>query len=74
LGRLGILRNKKATCYPGFEPQLIGAELKPDAVVIDGNIITGKGPGFAAQFGLKIVDELQGKEKADEVAIGMLLK
>ena len=74
LGGLGILRNKKATCYPGFESQLTGAEIKPDAVVVDGNIITGKGPGFAAQFGLKIVSELQGKGKADEVAAGMLLK
>lgn len=73
-GSLGILRNKKATSYPGFESQLTGADIKSDGVVVDGNIITGKGPGFAAQFGLKLVEELQGKEKANEVASGMLLK
>ncbi len=73
-GGMGLLQGKKATCYPGIEPQLIGAVLQPDPVVVDGNIITGKGPGFAAVFGLQLVRELQGKSKAEEVAAGMLLK
>ncbi len=74
LGGLGILKGKKATCYPSFEPRLLGATLTTDAVVKDGKVITGRGPGFAVDFGLQLVEELQGQAKADEVAQGMLLK
>ncbi|MCL2651514.1 MAG: DJ-1/PfpI family protein [Candidatus Azobacteroides sp.] len=73
-GGLGILKGKKATCYPSFEPMLKGAIMSEDRVVQDGKIITGKGPGFTFDFGLKIVTELQGQAKSDEVAKGLLLK
>ena len=73
LGGLGLLQGKKATAYPGFESTLTGATYISSPVVKDGNIITGRGPGFALQFGLTIVEELQGKAKADEVAAGLLL-
>jgi len=73
-GGLGILESKKATCYPSFESTLKGAIVSEDSVVQDGKIITGKGPGFVFDFGLKIVAELQGQVKADEVAKGLLLK
>ena len=72
-GRMGLLQGKRATCYPGMESTLTGAVIQPDPVVVDGNIITGKGPGFAAAFGLRIVQELQGRAKADEVATDLLL-
>jgi 4-methyl-5(b-hydroxyethyl)-thiazole monophosphate biosynthesis len=74
LGGLGLLQGKKATAYPGYEDTLRGAEVVKKAVVKDGNIITGQGPGFALNFGLAIVEELQGKAKADNVATGLLLK
>jgi 4-methyl-5(b-hydroxyethyl)-thiazole monophosphate biosynthesis len=74
LGGLGLLEGKKATAYPGFESTLKGATYIKSPTVKDGNIITGRGPGFAFQFGLAIVEELLGKAKADEVAEGMLLK
>lgn len=74
LGELGLLKGKKATAYPGFESQLTGAELIQAGVVKDGTIITGRGPGFAVEFALTLVAELQGKAKTDEVASGMLLK
>jgi 4-methyl-5(b-hydroxyethyl)-thiazole monophosphate biosynthesis len=73
LGGLGLLQGKNATAYPGFENTLIGADFIEDKVVQDGNIITGRGPGFAFDFGLAIVADLQGQAKADEVAAGMLL-
>lgn len=47
---------------------------KEDSVVEDGNIITSRGPGTAFDFALAIVNRLVGKEKATEVASGMLLK
>ena len=73
LGGLGLLQGKKATAYPGYESTLKGATYVNNPVVKDGNILTGKGPGLVFNFGLAIVEELQGKAKADEVAAGLLL-
>lgn len=72
-GGLGLLEGRKATCYPSFEPTLKGATHLEKAVVVDGNITTGRGPGFAVDFALSLVEQLQGKSKAEEVAAGMLL-
>jgi 4-methyl-5(b-hydroxyethyl)-thiazole monophosphate biosynthesis len=74
LGGLDLLQGKKATVYPGYESTLKGAEYVNAGVVKDGNIITGKGPGFAFDFGLSIVEELQGMKRADEVARGLLVR
>ena len=71
LGRMGVLEGKKATCFPGFEGDLIGAEVFSDKVVTDGNIITGKGAGCALEFGFAIVAAVKGKEEADKVASAM---
>lgn len=46
LGKLGLLKGKKATCYPGFEQYLEGAECTGAPVERDGNIITGRGTGI----------------------------
>jgi 4-methyl-5(b-hydroxyethyl)-thiazole monophosphate biosynthesis len=73
LGHLGLLKGRRATCYPGFEDQLTGAILTDEPVVTDGNIITGKGPGFVFDFALSIVSYLQTEAKAEEVARGLLL-
>ena len=72
-GGLGILEGKKATCYPNFESTLKGAIISEDGVIQDGKIITGKGPGFTFDFALKIVAELQGLNKSDEIAQDLLL-
>lgn len=74
LGRMGLLEGKKATSYPGFEEELKGLKkYKEKAAVVDGNIITGRGPAYAFNFGLAIVGELLGYDKAKEVADGLLL-
>ncbi|MCH5327925.1 MAG: DJ-1/PfpI family protein [Coprobacter sp.] len=73
LGDLGLLNGRKATCYPGFESRLTGADYTARTVEIADNIITGKGPGMAAAFALAIIDRSAGTEKAQEVAGGMLL-
>lgn len=73
LGGLGLLKGKKATCYPGFEPELIEATITHEPVTIDGNIITGRGPAFAISFSLQIVETLAGKATRDEVANAMLM-
>ena len=68
LGIMGYLKGKNATCFPGFEEYLDGAIIKNDRVVVDGNIITSKGMGCAAEFALAIVEKLIGKAKADEIS------
>ena len=67
LGKAGILKGKKATCYPGFEKYLEGAEAVLGNVVCDGNIITSRGAGTAMSFSLALVEILYGKDKAEEL-------
>ena len=71
LGKLGLLKGKKATCYPGFEQYLEGAECTGALIERDGNIITGKGPGAAMDFALAVVELLQGKGKVQELKEAM---
>lgn len=54
-GGLGLLQGKKATCYPGWEEKLIGAEVTGEKVVTDGTITTAKGVGAALDLGLELV-------------------
>ena len=67
LGDNGLLKGKKATCFPGFEDRLTGAEVVDTGAVIDGNIVTGKSMGSAVTFGVKLVERLLGKAAADKV-------
>ncbi len=73
LGKMRLLRNEEATCYPGFEENLEDAVLSKQKVVRSGKIITGRGPGVAIDFGLKIVETLKGKELAEQLAKGMIV-
>ena len=74
-GTMGLLKGRKATCYPGFEQYLDGAELHTEmAVVTDGNITTGKGPGLTIDFALALTEILAGKETRDKVAAQLLVK
>ena len=74
LAHAGILKGKKATVYPGMEDQIrdAGAEFLDDLVVVDGNIVTSRGPSTAMLFGWKLSEILAGKATADEVAKRML--
>ena len=68
LGKRGLLDGKSATCYPGFEDQLTGANIVKDSgVVIDGSIITARGMGVAKKFGLTLVSLLCGEEVAEKI-------
>jgi len=72
-GNLGILEGEKAVCYPGFEGYLKDAEVLKIPVVESGNIITGRGPGVAIQFALKIVEKAVSAEKAELLSRQMLV-
>ncbi len=64
LAEAGVIDEKNVTCYPGFEKELGGASYSPKPVIVDGNIVTGKGPGCAIPFALKLVEILSGEERA----------
>lgn len=74
LAPLGILKGKKAICYPGFEDKLkeAGAKIGNPPVCVDGNIITSNGPASAIAFGLAIAAKAVGERKAHEIGEGML--
>ena len=62
LGRRGLLNGKKATCYPGFENELSGAEIVDAGVVTDGNITTARGMGVALEFAEELISLVCGEE------------
>lgn len=67
LGQLGIVNGKDATCYPGFEEKMEGANCG-GSVVTDGNVITAKGLGVALEMGLEMIAYLLDEEMAGEIA------
>lgn len=72
LGKEGLLRGKKATCFPGFESSLSGAEYEPHAAVVtDGTVTTARGMGCAVDLGLELVRLLADAGKAEEIRRGI---
>ncbi len=68
LARLGILKGRSVTCYPGLEEKFDkDTTCKEDNVAIDGNIITSRGPATAMEFALEIVEKMCGKEMKDKL-------
>lgn len=72
LGAMGLLRGRRATAYPGFEEQLLGAEFVHAPVVADGNIVTACGLGAAIPFALELIRELEGAACAEKVRAAIL--
>lgn len=72
---LADITGKKMTCYDGFEEAITakGAEYVKGGVVVDGNMITGRGPGWAVEFGLAILAHVKGQETADKVKAALML-
>lgn len=65
LERAGVLENKKYTAYPGYDKKInTTGEYLEDKVVIDGNIITSRGPATVYAFAYKLVDILGGDSLA----------
>lgn len=73
-GHMGILKGRRATCFPNFEKELEGAEHVVDRVVVDGNVITSKGMGTAIDLGLVMVEKLSGEELSETLATGIQYK
>lgn len=65
LGNKGLLKGKKATCFPGFEATLKEAIVTDECLCVDGNIITAKGPGAAIDFSLELAALLTSYDRSN---------
>lgn len=72
LGHLGLLNGKKATCYPGFETELAGAEYTAAPCTVDGNIVTGKGPGATFEYAYTLLGMFKGERVVETLKKGMM--
>ena len=72
ISETGILKEKHATGYPGCKPEG-GAIWSEDAAVVDGNLVTGKGPGAAAEFAIEIIRYLAGDIKAEQIRTSTMM-
>lgn len=73
LGQMGLLEGVQATCYPGFEDKLQGAEFVDAPVVVSDRFVLGNGPANAMVWALTIISETLGSTEALRVANGLLL-
>ncbi|MDR1521192.1 MAG: DJ-1/PfpI family protein [Planctomycetota bacterium] len=73
LAAWGLLSGKKATCYPGMEGMFPpDAEFSPERVVVDGKLVTSRGPGTALEFSLRLAGLMAGDGIAARLAGEML--
>ena len=72
-GGLGLLHGKRATCYPGYEKYLVGAQVTEAPVVVDGHITTGRAAGYTFDFALELLSQLKGKDAALDTAQKMCI-
>ncbi len=67
-GHRGMLKGRKACCYPGFEKDLEGAMVMTAKVTVDNHVITSRGMGTAMDFALAITASLCGEEVAQKLS------
>eukprot|EP00240_Pyramimonas_obovata_P016155 CAMPEP_0118923676 /NCGR_PEP_ID=MMETSP1169-20130426/2112_1 /TAXON_ID=36882 /ORGANISM="Pyramimonas obovata, Strain CCMP722" /LENGTH=288 /DNA_ID=CAMNT_0006864693 /DNA_START=191 /DNA_END=1057 /DNA_ORIENTATION=+ len=75
----GFLEGYAATAHPAFVDELGGSLQEKTGyekarVLVDQNIITSRGPGTSLEWALCLVEQLFGKEKAEEVAEPMVVQ
>ncbi len=75
LAPLGVLKGKKATCYPGLGDAINsnGGEYVKQTVVVEPELITSEGPGTTLPFAIEIIRATKGDQAAESVASGMLV-
>ena len=71
-GRRGLLKGKRATCYPGFEGELVGATVSSEYVVTDKNITTAKGMGVSIAFAKELIRILKDEDTAQKISKGIM--
>lgn len=68
-----LLAGRKATAHPAFADKLPTASAVEARVVVDGALITSRGPGTAFEFALALVAALFGPDAVPAVAGPMVL-
>lgn len=71
LAKAGLLNDRPATSFPGALDAFPKVRQQPEAVVVDGRIITSRGPGTAMDFALTLIEHLAGHAKRQEVEAGL---
>lgn len=56
----GVLKGRRATAFPGVLDEAADLKLVDEPVVVDGRVITSRGPGTALDFALELVAQLSG--------------
>lgn len=74
LAAADVHRDHKLTSYPGFDKYLQGASYVEDRVVVDGRVVTSRGPGTALDFALTLVGLLRGEETEKDLETKMLVE
>lgn len=74
LAEVGLLDGRRATSYPGLVDKMAlpGTTYVADAVVVDGKVVTSRGPGTAMDFALALIELLAGKATRDQVEAGLV--
>lgn len=72
LARAGVLRNRRATAFPGVLAAEQHEDISEEAVVIDGQVVTSRAAGTAMDFALKLVEVLEGESRRHEVEKGLV--
>ena len=70
LNRAGLLEGRNFTCYDGVQEQIANGHYHKETVVVDGNVITSRGPATALAFAYHLVETLGGD--AESLRNGML--
>ncbi len=70
----GLLEGREVTSHPGVKDQFAGARYSEERVVVDGSIITSRGPGTTFEFAYVLIEKLCGREKMEEVNLGVMAK
>jgi len=74
-GPWGVLKGLKATCYPLFMEELAPCATAVESrVQVDGRVVTSRGPGTTMEFSVTLVEQLYGKEKANEVSGPLVMR
>jgi protein deglycase len=74
LTKTNIINGKKLTSFPGYEKNFTHSTYSEDRVVVDGNLITSRGAGTAAEFALAVIEYLVSREEADKIHAATLQK
>lgn len=70
---MGVIAGRRFTCYPGMESEVSGARWSEERVVVDGNVVTSRGPGTAGEWAIALAGILCGEDAARKVAKATLL-